>query len=141
MALDPEARFESVDQLGRALLPFGSKKGQTVWREFYGGRAELAVATTTPLRISSLALQAESDRRAVDPNPEPPQAATKLLTSSSQRRIALSPKSAPIVRDQEFEPLPDGPSSGQGRATVEGDWYRCRNRCRGRRCPSGSDDR
>ncbi len=115
MSLDPAARFESVELLGRALLPFASKKGQAVWRDFYGGATE-ALAPTTPLRIAHVAVRADSSGSIVPARPEAPQAPTKLLTPSSQRGVHLSAKSNPRVRRPSYESLPPAGAPVQGTA-------------------------
>ena len=35
MSLRPQARFESVHDLGRALLPFASGKRRVMWSDYY----------------------------------------------------------------------------------------------------------
>jgi hypothetical protein len=40
MSTDPAARFASVHELGRALLPFASAHGQLIWGEYFGAAGE-----------------------------------------------------------------------------------------------------
>ena len=50
MNTDPDARFASVFDFGRALLPFASARGQLIWAEYFGrdaGADPLAAGNTT----------------------------------------------------------------------------------------------
>jgi serine/threonine-protein kinase len=52
MARDASARFASLADLGRALLPFGSRTGRGVWREVFGAEPTPFNAPVAPVVVS-----------------------------------------------------------------------------------------
>jgi serine/threonine-protein kinase len=69
MRSDPKLRFATIEEFGRALLPFASGRARVIWDEAFGGGATGETAAVPPGRPSI----------AVLPTPAPPTKAATLM--------------------------------------------------------------
>src|SRR3982751_547932 len=117
---DPKARFASIEDFGRALLPFASSRARVIWDEAFAGsnggdappgRPSIAVfpTPTPPTRASTLMPPGLANPGHVGPipgamTPSPPGA---LNLSTSQRMGAATPTPPPkTIAQWGMSPVP-----------------------------------
>ena len=81
MKVDPKARFATIEDFGRALLPFASGRARVIWEEAFSGGA----AGDMPPGRPSIAMF---------PTPTPPPRASTLMPPGLSNPIALAPSRA-----------------------------------------------
>jgi serine/threonine-protein kinase len=88
MSLDPQARFESVKQLGAALLEFGSESTRILWTPFFGSAAAVELPTNAA-PVSSAPTMNVNDGTSAPPVSRPP--------STDRPRVAtlVAPSTSP----------------------------------------------
>lgn len=98
MSLRPDARFPSVYELGRALLPFASAKRQALWRDFYlGVTGNSGTFSGVPLTAAPPEIDLPSDQprvanaAALAPMAQAP-VPTKIMSPTLRAAFPLSPR-------------------------------------------------